>query len=289
MLGKIAKGINNKTAPIKQLAKNADNKLPFKGVRKGVAALGKRAIKPIYDMDHNALYNGKRFIRKVARGSARVALGVGATAIQAGISLTDGKYSASEAMLAFGAGSALGAKAFDGAANTFAEGYNSSKDQEGRMEAYKEDFRNRDDVIDFCKQNCKEGEDWKDMLDRMTENYVPRGYTDLNEIKQCMKYSDKVAEKVAAQDPNFKNLSDAEKQQAIRDERDRQDATAMAIKNREKTMKANGTYGAVNSPDKERELIASQTEGENESKAQEIAKRIRNENAAIRYFHDMVK
>ena len=70
--------------------------------------------------------HGKRLIRNVIKGTVGITVGVTAAAVQAGISLTDGKYNPAEGAAAFAAGFALVGRGVDGVANTFEEGYNES-------------------------------------------------------------------------------------------------------------------------------------------------------------------
>lgn len=265
------------------------NKDKVKNVRKGLAggatAVGKAALRPIWDVDRSGLYNGKRLVRRVARGGARIALGVGVAAIQAGISLTDGKYSASEALLAFGAGSALGARMVDGTADTFMEGYNSSLDKNGQMKRYKEDFRNRQDVIDFCKENY--GDNWKEYRERIIENYVPRGFTDLKEIKKCIKYSDTIAKEI-----NEKRASYLNKEQldtSLEYERDKQDVISMSISTEKKRRKNYKISTITYNTDRENQYISSVIEGKSDTDAQKEAAKIRNASSAIRQWDEITK
>ena len=67
----------------------------------GIGAIGKRAIRPIYDVNRTAKYNGKRFVRNIAKGAVGAGIGITAAAVQAGISLTDGHYKPTEALASF--------------------------------------------------------------------------------------------------------------------------------------------------------------------------------------------
>ena len=48
-------------------------------VGRGALAVAKKAVKPIYDFDKSGKYNGKRFIRNVAKGAVGTAVGLTAT------------------------------------------------------------------------------------------------------------------------------------------------------------------------------------------------------------------
>ena len=79
----------------------------------------------------------------------------------------------------------------DNIIDTFGTGYVEGYDKNEKMEVYKENFKNRDDVIQFCKE--KYGNEWREYRDRIVDNYVTRGFIDLDEIKQCITYSNAVA------------------------------------------------------------------------------------------------
>lgn len=224
--------IEPKLQPIRRLARNINNSKPAQTaiylantkVGRGTRAIGKRMVKPIWDFDRSGKYNGKRLIRNVIKGTVGITVGVTAAAVQAGISLTDGKYNPAEGAAAFAAGFALVGRGVDGVANTFEEGYNESLTKPEKMEVYKEEFKNREDVIQFCKDNY--GTEWKEYRDRIVDNYVTRGYIDLKEIKQCIKYSNAVANEV---NNNRTYLNTTQKKKALKQEKKKQDVIAMYI------------------------------------------------------------
>lgn len=236
--------------------------------------VGKKAVRPIWDFDRTGKYNGKRLIRNVAKGVVGASLGITAAAVQAGISLADGKYHPGEGLASFAAGFGVGGRGFDGVANTFSEGYQDGLTKEEKMRAYQEDFRNREDVIEFCKQNY--GDDWKQYRDRMTDNYVYRGFTDLSEMKEMIKYSNAITGDVSG-------LTDKQRNEKIM----QSDIAAMSIKNVQRRKVSEGSMATVYNRDKEDEYIKSRTQGS--SNPTEVANRIRAENAAIRYYNSIVK
>ena len=244
---------------------------------RGARALGKRAVRPIWDFDRSGKYNKKRLVRKIAKGVVGAGVGITAAAVQAGISLTDGKYNPAEGVAAFAAGYGLASRKIDGVADTFEEGYNDGLTKEEKMAAYQEDFRNRDDVIQFCKDNY--GEEWKEYRDRMADNYVSRGFTDLKEMKEMMKYSDAIS-------GDTSGLSAHQKEEMIR----QNDISAMAIKNVQKRKLAEGSLRTPYNPEQENAYINAKTQGETDpAKIQRIAQQIRGEDAAIRYYNSIVK
>ena len=255
---------------------------------RGVRAVGRKIVKPVWDTQKTAKWNRKRLTRKLAKGAIGTAVGVTAAAVQAGISLTDGKYNPLEGVTAFGAGFAFAGNKAEGLVNTFDEGYNdylmnndlSDQEKNEKLERYQEDFKNRDDVIDFCKQNY--GKDWKEYRDRMSDNYVSRGCTDLKEMKEMMKYSDKMYKESGIDSRD--DLTDDQK--AI--EQEKLDASAVAIKNIQKQKAKEGTLKSVYDFDAEDEEILAKTAGMDNNQAEAEAKRIRDRNAAIRWYQKMV-
>ena len=183
----------------------------------GAKSLGKSTIRPIYDVDKTGSYNRKRFVRNVARGALGAGMGVAAAAVQAGISITDGKYNPMEAVGAFSAGYAgAGAVVNKGAAieNTFMSGYNSG-DNDAKMKQAVDDFKNRDDVIAAFKK--KYGDDWKDKRERAANNYYAYGETDVSKMIKNMDNADKLMKSNESWDTNtadtqMRNIEKARKE-----------------------------------------------------------------------------
>ena len=267
--------------PIHKLANKVKNsKIAKSKVGRGLAAIGKNAVRPIYDFDKSGKYNGKRFIRNVAKGAVGTAVGLTAAAVQAGISLTDGKYSPAEAIGSFAAGYGFAGNAAGGVVDTFTSGYRDGYTKPEKMKAFQEDFSNRDDVIQFCKENY--GDDWREQRDRMVNNFVPRGFTDLSEMKEMMKYSNNATAELTK---NNSNLTEKQKIEI----RNKQDLTAMAIKNVQKRKAKEGTSGTPYNEKKERQLIAARTKGMSQAQAETTANTIRNEDEAIRRYNQYLE
>ena len=246
----------------------------------GIGAIGKRAIRPIYDVNRTAKYNGKRFVRNIAKGAVGAGIGITAAAVQAGISLTDGKYSPAEAIGSFAAGYGFAGNAAGGVVDTLTSGYRDGYTKPEKMKAFQEDFSNRDDVIQFCKENY--GDDWREQRDRMVNNFVPRGFTDLSEMKEMMKYSNNATAELTK---NNSNLTEKQKIEI----RNKQDLTAMAIKNVQKRKAKEGTSGTPYNEKKERQLIATRTKGMSQTQAETTANTIRNEDEAIRRYNQYLE
>jgi len=271
---------NGKT-PIRQLADRMKNSRVGKSkVGRGALAVAKKAVKPIYDFDKSGKYNGKRLVRNIAKGAVGTAVGLTATAVQAGISLTDGKYSPAEAIGSFAAGYGFAGNAAGGVVDTFTSSYRDGYTKPEKMKAFQEDFSNRDDVIQFCKENY--GDDWREQRDRMVNNFVPRGFTDLSEMKEMMKYSNNATAELTK---NNSNLTEKQKIEI----RNKQDLTAMAIKNVQKRKAKEGTSGTPYNEKKERQLIAARTKGMSQTQAETAANTIRNEDEAIRRYNQYLE
>ena len=272
--------LNGKT-PIRQLADRMKNSRVGKSkVGRGALAVAKKAVKPIYDFDKSGKYNGKRLVRNIAKGAVGTAVGLTTAAVQAGISLTDGKYSPAEAIGSFAAGYGFAGNAAGGAVDTFTSGYRDGYTKPEKMKAFQEDFSNRDDVIQFCKENY--GDDWREQRDRMVNNFVPRGFTDLSEMKEMMKYSNNATAELTK---NNSNLTEKQKIEI----RNKQDLTAMAIKNVQKRKAKEGTSGTPYNEKKERQLIAARTKGMSQAQAETTANTIRNEDEAIRRYNQYLE
>ena len=60
--------------------------------------------KPVWEFGKGGKYNGKRLARKIGRAAIGASIGITAAAVQAGISITDGKYKPIEGIATVGAG-----------------------------------------------------------------------------------------------------------------------------------------------------------------------------------------
>ena len=238
---------------IRDLAKNLAKKARkgLKSARKGLKSVGKKTIKPIWDTDKSAKYNGIRLVRKVGRVAAGVTVGTVAAATQAAISMADGKFSPFEAIGTFAAGYAGGgqiSKSVEGIGNSFMEGTRSG-DNHAQMEHAKEDWKNRDDVNSFYKKEY--GAQAKARMNRAASNYIERGFVDLKEQKQGMKYADKLVANNA--EYNDENTTE-ERKKEILERADRQAMMALKFKSE---LKEQQSYGAMFDEDKQNKYIES--------------------------------
>jgi len=205
--------------PAQQPADRGDSVRTKTGVGAGLKAVGKKLVKPIWDCDRSGRYNGMRLARKIGKGVFGATVGITAAAVQAGISITDGKYNPMEGLATFGAGFAGGTgiiggldRGIGGIVNTYREGATGGDKKELRklqMERAQQRFADRDDVIEFNKREYPTAP--KAAMERQRDHYLPSGVTDLKEMKSCMKYADtlqgmskEAADRRAAQVANFK-------------------------------------------------------------------------------------
>ena len=194
-IGALSGGVPTSNSPI--TGTPISSPTPRRKMGSGLKAVGKRISRPIWDFDRSGRFNGVRLARNV--GGTVLGLGVGATtaAVQAGISITDGKYNPLEAVASLGAG-VVGTKAVinkigqnGGLIETYKKEANAD-DDEKLLEDYSKRWFDRQDVIDnFEKQFPGNG---KAMRRRAARNYVKRGITNFEEQKQAMNFAEQLQE-----------------------------------------------------------------------------------------------
>ena len=202
---------------------------------KGAKHVLKTIVKPVWDTEKDTEYNGKRLAGNIIKGLTGASIGVAAAAVQAGISITDGKYNIGEGIVTAGAGfagaSKLGEVAKD-VAQVYKEGVNEGGKEGLSTEEYGKQWFNRDDVIrQYNKEFPGQG---KEMRRRAVDNYISRGITDTKEQLKALKFAEKLikekgmstkdADKLAiatlqykqtlTKDGNYKVLYDKEKRDA---------------------------------------------------------------------------
>ena len=162
-----------------------------RGTISGVKALGKKAIKPVWNFDKTAGENVQELLTdKVLKGAVQATVGVTTAAVQAGVSLTDGKYTAKEAIGSLAGGIALGGKVYK-SGKKFAKGvarevnYGSSDDE--RKNRIAKDWSERDDVQDEFKNTYGAKSD--EMIRRAKHIVVKSAIQDVNEQKKIFRYS----------------------------------------------------------------------------------------------------
>lgn len=150
---------------------------------KGMKNVGKTIVKPVWDTEKGTAENVKNLGGKVAQGVVGASVGIAAATVQAGISITDGKYNPLEGVATIGAGiagvSQIGKKL---------EGY--SQQEIDSIKKYGEQWFNRDDVINVYKNEfAGQG---KEMRKRAVRNYISRGITDTKDQIQAMKFAEQL-------------------------------------------------------------------------------------------------
>ena len=168
------------------------NENPLAPVVRGIKHVGKTIIKPAWDGEKDPDVNAKNLAENIAKGIAGVTVGIAAATVQAGISITDGKYNPIEGVATVGAGivgvSKLGQSA-GGIAQIYREGSAEGDDQR-TLEEYGKQWFNRDDVIvSYNREFPGEG---KSMRRRALNNYVTRGITDVKEQTQAIRFANQL-------------------------------------------------------------------------------------------------
>lgn len=163
------------------------------GVWGGTKNLGSSALKKITGIDTKKSLgsNIKMVGGKLARGAVGVGMGATAAAVQAGISITDGKYSPWEGIAAFSGGFAAGNKLTGGLQDTFMEGYNANLPADVQRKRAVDDYIHRTDVRDAMKQAFP-NEDLNELMERIGSNYAQYGETDIKQIIKNIKNADKL-------------------------------------------------------------------------------------------------
>lgn len=150
----------------------------------GVKNVGRQIVKPVWDTQKSARYNGERLATNVARLAVGTTVGLTAAAVQAGISITDGQYKPWEGATAFGAGYASA----NAIMNRGGAALSNVRTGEQRLRANCNDWYDRDDVIKQFDQKYQNRS--KEMRARARDNYVSRGITDFSEQKKGLNYAD---------------------------------------------------------------------------------------------------
>ena len=76
----------------------------------GIGNVAHQAIKPVWNTNKGVEENITRLGGKIAKGAVATTMGVATTAVQAGISMADGKYTMKEAVTSFAGGYVAGKK-----------------------------------------------------------------------------------------------------------------------------------------------------------------------------------
>lgn len=203
----------------RQREENVLMKIKHQPVTKGLTNVGKRIIKPVWDTEKDIKYNGKKLVGNILKSSVGLSVGIAASAVQAGISITDGKYHPMEGVATVGAGmigvSQIGKKV---------KGVREELKQDDiSIKKYEEQWFNRDDIIN--SYNIEFPGKGKEMRRRAVNNYVSRGIIDFKDQKQAIKYANKImmergineeeADKIAAATLQYKQTLNRSSNYAI--------------------------------------------------------------------------
>ena len=247
-------------------------------IKNGLANVVKKKIRnPIFDPDRVKGYNGRRLVRRLgstAKSVGKLAvgatLGTAAAAVQAGISITDGKYTLKEGIASFAAGYAGGSKMVDGVgraassvAGSFKEGYYEGN-QKALIKKQKRQFIDNDEV--YKKYKNKYGDKAKDMQQLAADNMVPYGYTDVKEQFKIQKMADEIVKK----NDKYDSYSDEKKKEYMK-------RAIKQARNTKEFIDSPGIKEIVHDPSKQEDYIKAEIKSrgindENSTEAQKIKK-----------------
>lgn len=161
-------------------------------VIKGVKNVAKTAVKPVWYPGKDPGENTKRLVGKIIKGSAGLAVGIGAAAVQAGISITDGNYNPVEGIGTVGA-SVFATSRMGQGRNGIVEAYKEGSYQGENVqtvEEYGRKWYNREDVIEhYNKEFPGQG---KAMRQRVVNNYITRGITDKEDQVMALRFAEQL-------------------------------------------------------------------------------------------------
>jgi len=189
--------------------------------RAGLKNVKKTLMKPLFDSDRKDTgYNkqmwkrrGVKALKGIGKAYLGASLGIAAAAVQAGISITDGKYNPMEGMASFAAGYAGGGSIASGmgsawstVSNAYKEGYyGDKKGQETLKKKLQDQFMADDDVYKAYKK--KYGDEGSQVVvDRMkaaSEHMIPYG---INDTKQQFKIQKMAGELLKGKDTSNEEI-----------------------------------------------------------------------------------
>ena len=254
---------------------STDRKEPAVGkgpsIKEGLKSAGKRLARPIYDFNRSKEYNGRRWKRRLGNTAKSVGklavgatLGTAAAAVQAGISITDGKYTLKEGIASFAAGYAGGGKLASGigraassVSGSFKEGYYEG-DQGALREKQKQQFMDNDEIYKMYKN--KYGSKAETMQRLAADNMVPYGYTDVKEQFKIQKMANEIIKK----NDQYKNYDNIQKQEYM-------EKALKQARNTKAFIDSPGVSGIVHSPGKQEDYIKAEikSRGITDEKSQE--------------------
>lgn len=161
----------------------------------GVGNVASQAAKPIWDTNKGIVENGIRLGGKVVKGAVATTIGAATVAVQGGISMADGKYSAKEAITSFAGGYAAGNKVANSGEKFVKDVIRDVRygdGEEARKKQIAKDWAEREDVKKYYKETY--GHNYNKMIS-VAQNYLVReGIQDVNEQQKIIRYANYLKE-----------------------------------------------------------------------------------------------
>lgn len=247
----------------------------MQAIGNGLKNVGKTAVRPIYDFSRDKKYNAQRWKRRginALKGAGKLAvgatLGTAAAAVQAGISITDGKYNPMEGMASFAAGyaggSGVASRVGRSVSNAFMEGYYEDN-QPALMEKRKEQFMYDDKVDKAYQQKYQDRAKAQKMKQLASDQLVPYGITETKDQFKIQKFANHIVD-------SKQGLDDKQKEKLLEQAIDQGRRTQGFIDN----LTSQGQQKAINDPDQQKKYIASIIKAEGVDANSERAKQITN-------------
>lgn len=245
-----------------------DNKEPIrektmnmKAIGKGLGNVGKRAFRSIWDVNKSKEYNRHRWNRRIVKGlkgAGKAAIGIGfgtaAAAVQAGISITDGKYNAMEGIASFTAGyaggSGIASRVGRNVSDAFMEGYYEDN-QAALLKKRKEQFMHDDKIDEAYQKKYQDSKKRQKMKELAKEQLVPYGITEAKDQFKVQKFANHIVD-------NKQGLNDEQKEELLKKAVDQGRRTQIFIEN----LTNQGQQKAINDPDQQRKYIDSMIKAE---------------------------
>lgn len=247
----------------------------MQAIGNGLKNVGKTAVRPIYDFSRDKKYNAQRWKRRginALKGAGKLAvgatLGTAAAAVQAGISITDGKYNPMEGVASFTAGyaggSGVASRVGRSVSNSFMEGYYQDN-QKALMKKRKEQFMYDDKVDKEYQKKYQDKAKAQKMKQLASDQLVPYGITETKDQFKIQKFANHIVD-------SKQGLDDKQKEKLLEQAIDQGRRTQGFIDN----LTSQGQQKAINDPDQQKKYIASIIKAEGVDANSERAKQITN-------------
>lgn len=161
----------------------------------GIGNVAHQAIKPVWNTNKGVEENITRLGGKIAKGAVATTMGVATTAVQAGISMADGKYTMKEAVTSFAGGYVAGKKVSNVGERFIKDVIRDVRygdSEEARKKQIARDWAEREDVKKYYKETY--GRNSNKMIS-VAQNYLAReGIQDVNEQQKIIRYANYLRE-----------------------------------------------------------------------------------------------